>query len=138
MDEMTWPLIEAALLDYLPSRTSVAWEGPGRAGIGQRVPCGVVEQSGGTTVDLDKQVDVEVTVYAVDRAGCWQLAAEVDRALLLGLNPGGADGVFVDEIAQVFGWSIDQDRSGDNYQVATATYTLTVRPEPVEGGEDNG
>ena len=61
--------------------------------------------------------------------------------MLRGLNPGAAASVFIDETDQAFGWVIDPDRAGDGYQVATATYTLTVRPQEVEAmteGDNNG
>ena len=140
-DDTPWPLIEAALVDHLPTVTSIPWEAPGRSDAGARIPLGVVEQAGGgQTSGFDQHVDIEVTVYAANRAGCWYLAAQVDQAILRGLNPGGAGGIFVDETAQAFGWVIDPDRSGDGYEVATATYTLTVRPqvEATTEGDNNG
>lgn len=142
MADAPWPLIEAALIDHLPTVTSVPWEAPGRSDAGARIPLGVVEQIGGIQdVGLDKQVTVEITVYAARRPGCWQLASAIDIAMLRGLNPGAAGGVFIDETDQAFGWVIDPDRAGDGYQVATATYTLTVRPQEVEAmteGDNNG
>ena len=105
------------------------------------MPLGVVEQVGGIQdVGLDKQATVEVTVYAARRPGCWQLASAIDIAMLRGLNPGAAGGVFIDETQQAFGWVIDPDRAGDGYVLATATYTLTVRPqvEATTEGDNNG
>lgn len=141
MADIPWPSVEAALIDHLPTVTPIDWEAPGRSEPGARVPLGVVEQVGGIQdVGLDKQATVEVTVYAARRPGCWQLASAIDIAMLRGLNPGAAGGVFIDETQQAFGWVIDPDRAGDGYMVATATYTLTVRPqvEAMTEGETNG
>lgn len=130
-----WPLIERALINHLPTVTTWPWQAPGRHDLGDAFPIGIIEQRGGDISDLDAARIVEVTVVAGTRSGCWAMAQQVDVAILRGLNPGGADGVYVDEAACVFGWAIDDDWSTPDYCVATATFTLTVRPQadPPEG-----
>ena len=135
-DQHDWPLVERALVDHLPTVTNYSWTAPGSHSIGTRVPIGIVEQVGGSTgQEFDLTPDVEVTVVAATRTGCWAMARQVDAAMLRGLNPGGAAGIYIDEVKTAFGWVIDPDRAGDGYVVATATYSLTVRPQatPTEG-----
>lgn len=125
-----YPNLERALLDWLPTVTGFAWEAPGRHSIGARVPVGIAERAGGSGgATLDAAMSIEVTVAAATRSGCWAMAQQIDRAFLRSLNPGGAGVIYVDEVRLIFGWAIDPDRSGDGYNVASATYTLTVRPQ---------
>ena len=137
MAESDWPIVERALLDHLPEVTSFDWQGPGNT-IGTAIPVGVLEQVGGSSDGLDLSPDIEVTVVAATRTGCWLAAQQVDRAILRGLNPGGAAGVYIDEATLAFGWAIDPDRETPSYAVATATYTLTVRPQAAEEGNTDG
>ena len=69
-DDTPWPLIEAALIDHLPTVTSIPWEAPGRSDAGARIPLGVVEQAGGgQTSGLDQHVDIE-TAGVIQRFKC--------------------------------------------------------------------
>lgn len=130
-----WPLIEEALADHLASRTGFPWRTEG--GSVDRLPLGVVQRSGGSgDLDLEDVAAVEVTLFAASRSGAWELARRVHRAFA-SLSPGGivptqGEPIYVDEARQPFGYAIDPDRGTSAYRVATATYSLTLRPQDTE------
>ena len=128
-----WPIIEQPLCDHLQASTSFPWTIEG-GHLNDRKPLGIVQVSGGGhDLNLEHTPDVEVTLIGPTRDGLWQMARQVDRAMV-GLNPGGihpheGTPVFVDEVATVFGWRIDPDRGTSTYRVATATFNITLRPQ---------
>lgn len=128
-----WPLIEQPLVDHLDANTTFTWTNEG-GHLGTGVPKGIVQRSGGTSdLDLEDIPDVEITIIAATRAGVWQMAQQVQR-VFAGLNPGGivpddGDPIYVDEVTQTFAFVVDPDRGTSSYRVATATYSLTLRPQ---------
>lgn len=124
-----WPLVERPLADHLNDSTSFDWTIEG-GHVGDRVPLGIVQQVGGSgDLDLEESPSIEVTLIAATRSGVWEMAQQVNR-VFAGLNPGGIAGrIHVDEARQAFGFVIDPDRGTAAYRVATATYTLTLRPQ---------
>lgn len=125
-----WPNIEKPLCDHLDAVTSFAWTIEGAHDVGARVPLGIVQRSGGShDLDLEDSPSIEVTLIGATRDGLWLMAAQVNRAMA-GLNPGGIGGViWVDETRTSFGWTIDPDRGTSSYRVATATFSLVLRPQ---------
>ena len=83
-----WPIIEQPLCDHLQAFTTFPWTIEG-GHLGDRKPLGIVQVSGGGhDLDLEHTPDVEVTLIGSTRDGLWQMAKQVDRAMV-GLNPGG-------------------------------------------------
>lgn len=128
MTEPVWLLIEQPLADYLTASTSTRWTNDGRHS--KATSLGIVQRGGGGgDLDLEDEPDVEVTIRAATRAGAWMLARQV-REAFAGLNPGGiGEHVYVDECREVFGFRIDPDAGTSDYLVATATYSLVLRPQ---------
>ena len=125
---VTYPNVERVLVDYLPSSTSFDWMAPGSHDVGSRVPVGIVERTGGSSGDVDRSPSVEVTVVAATRTGVWMLVQQVEAAFVeLAAAPAGL--TYIDDVREIFGFAIDPDRHSDRYTTATATYSLTLRPQ---------
>ena len=125
-----WPNIEKPLCDHLAANTTFGWTIEGGHDVGSRVPLGIVQRAGGThDLDLEDAPNVEVTLIGGSRDGLWAMAHQVNR-VLAGLNPGGiGDVIWVDEVGATFGWTVDPDRGSSTYRVATATFSLVLRPQ---------
>jgi len=124
----SWPDIERAV---------VAWFAPlGRpvyTETGPTVPTEylTVERVGGVGTSIDRDVDVEISVIAVTRTAMWDLVADVEarvRALAANGDPLGVPPFYVDDIAERFAFAFDP-YPNTAARRATATYTLTVRPQ---------
>ncbi len=124
-----WPLIERPLCDHLAAHTNFSWTNDGGRNYAA-VPLGIVQVAGGSNdLDLEDSPSVEVTLRAKTRDGLWQLAQQVDAAFA-GLNPGGLPGdIYVDAARAAFRFTVDPDLGTADYKVATATYSLTLRPQ---------
>lgn len=135
----TWPTIERPLADHLTRASTFPWTVEGGK-LGVRRPLGVVQvNGGGHDLEQDATPDVEITLISATREGCWQMAAQVIRALA-GLNPGGiipdvGDPIHIDEVFTVFGFTIDADDSTASYRVARATFNLTLRQQDTTIGQ---
>jgi hypothetical protein len=84
-----------------------------------------VERVGGTGTRIDRDVDVEISVIAGTRTAMWDLVAQVEariRALAATGDP------YVDDVAETFAFAFDP-YPNQSARRATATYTLTVRPQ---------
>lgn len=118
-----WPDVE---------RTVVAWLGtlgrPVYTETGPTTPTEylTVERVGGTGTRIDRDVDVEISVIAGTRSDLWALVAQVE-ARVRALAASGDD-TYVDDVAETFAFAIDP-YPNTTVRRATATYTLTVRPQ---------
>ena len=123
-----WPIIERPLCDHLAEHTNFRWTVEGGRGI--TVPLGVVQVVGGSSsLDVDANPNIEITLHAATREGLWVLARQVSR-VFAALNPGPiGDTIWVDEAREAFALEIDPDLGTATYKVATATYALTLRPQ---------
>lgn len=86
----------------------------------------LIQRTGGGGAWIDKDVDIETTVYSTERGTMWDLAATVESAMW-GLAAHNADGVYIDDVQVAFGFAVDPP-TNQNARAATATFTLTVRP----------
>lgn len=121
-----------------PERLVMGWIRAGLAPLqkvygGGEVPNGTapdfitVERVGGSGTDLDREVDIETTVYATNRADMWQLAAAVEDAMRALAANGPDGGRYVDDVDEAFSFRFDPIQN-QSQRRATATWTLTVRP----------
>ena len=125
-----WPDIEKPLCDHLAANTTFDWTIEGGHDVGSRVPLGIVQRVGGYhDLDLEDTPTVEVTLIGATRDGIWQMVQQVVH-VFAGLNPGAIGGlIWVDEARETFAFVIDPDRGSSTYRVATATFTLVLRPQ---------
>ena len=123
-----WPIIERPLCDHLAEHTNFRWAVEGGRGI--TVPLGVIQATGGSsTLNVDANPSVEISLYAATREGLWAMARQV-TGVFAALNPGPiGDQIWVDEAREAFSLVIDPDLGTATYKAATATYALTLRPQ---------
>jgi len=121
-EALAWTNVERAVVAWLASAsglpvfTETGPEAP--------VPRVRVQRTGGAENGLDRDVDVEVTVYAASRAGLWSACAAVETAMA-SLAANGTP--YVDDVTTAFAFAADGDAARPA-RTALATFTLTVRP----------
>lgn len=125
VDALTWPDLEASVAAHLTARlpAPVYTETPPDASL--PVPRVVVERVGGAGLGIVQDVDIEVTVWAATRAAMWALVSLTETAMGA-LAAAGQP--YVDDVALPFAFAAQPPRSHGS-RSATATYTLTVRPQ---------
>ena len=124
-----WANVERGTLAWLRARL----ERPGYTEVPADPPeeYFTVERTGGGGRWLDKDVDVEVSVHAMSRPAMWAFAAAVESAMwALAANgdPQGDPPFYVDDVGETFAFAVDPHPNAERRR-ATATYTLTVRPQ---------
>lgn len=123
-----WQDPEQATIAWLSTTldTPRVWAG-GEPTAGTALPYITVERVGGAGTRIDRDVDIEVTVYAATRAAMWAMATDVEEAMRA-LAASGPDGSrYVDDVAEAFGFRFDPFPN-QSVRRATSTWTLTVRP----------
>lgn len=126
---VTWPDVEKSVRAWIGTRWSLGIDAV-YTETGETVPdeYAVIDVTPGPgDFDTDREIDVEVTVYARTRARAKALATEVDSIMSL-LPASGTEEFYVDAIAVRFGFAIEKTPTQTARQ-ASATYTLTVRPQ---------
>lgn len=118
-----WPDIERAVVAWLGTLGRPVYTETGPTTPAEYL---TVERVGGTGTRIDRDVDVEISVIAATRPALWDLVADVE-ARIRALAATG-DGMYVDDVVEAFAFSIDP-YPNTSVRRATATYTLTVRPQ---------
>lgn len=123
MTRLAWGNIERAVVDYLTAAGIPTYTEPSG-----KLPSAyaTVERVGGTGQWIDKTVDIEIAAIADLRGDMWSLASDIE-SLMYELNASVAGGIYVDEVADIFGFASDPPPD-QNRRRATATFSLTVRP----------
>lgn len=85
-----------------------------------------VERVGGVGAAIDREIDIEVSVTAGTRGAMWDLATAVEK-VFKALATDTAAGVYIDDVAERFGFAADPPHAPDRYR-SRATYTVTIRP----------
>ncbi|ANC31431.1 hypothetical protein [Isoptericola dokdonensis] len=125
-EAVTWANAERLVRGWLADRTGI----PTYTETGDNPPelYLIVARVGGSRLDPhERDIDVEVTVYAGDRSALWGAARAVETAMAALAAAGTKDG-YVDDVVEAFGFAIDPAATDRAQRVATATYTLTCRP----------
>jgi hypothetical protein len=132
-EQLAWPLVERGLVAWLtprvPDGVTVLTE-TGTAVPAQYVT--VARVGGSTSGDIERDVLVELAVFARARGPMWELAQVVESAMdQLGGNgvplPASSALFYVDSVDVSFGWADDPLPSQD-VRRATSQYALTIRP----------
>jgi len=128
IERTSWQDPERLVISWLKAGTGLAavWGG-GRVPTGTKPQYVTVERVGGSGTDIDREVDIETTVYADDTADMWELAAAVEDGMRALAANGPDGGRYVDEVAETFSFRFDPFQN-QSVRRATATWTLTVRP----------
>lgn len=124
---LRWPNVERAVIGYLRLAANVlVYSETPPSSLPSRYL--VVTRVGGRGgVLTDRTVDVEVLACTHgSRSDLWDLVADVESAMYA-LAAHAADGVYVDDVAETFGFA-DDPIDDQDVRRAVATFTLTVRP----------
>ena len=94
------------------------------------VPAYKVARVGGAgREELDKDIDLEVETFVATRGTLWDAVAVIETAMDA-LRANGTAAWYVDEVQEVFGHALDEGYENPDIVKATATYRVTLRPQP--------
>lgn len=125
MPDLLWPNVERAVVAWLSARTSLPTYTETDTAPSLPVERLMVARVGGAGRGIEKDVDVEVEVYAATRGRMWALAGAVESAMFALAANGDP---YVDDVVEAFGFAVDPHPSAA-VRRAAATYTVTVRPQ---------
>lgn len=123
---LTWINAERFVVAWLRERTGLTVYTETDPDADQRIPYLRVERVGGSRVDIDRRVEIEIEVHAADRAGMWADVAQVEAAMHALAANGRATG-YVDDVEETFSFASDPLPNRATRR-AVATFTLVVRP----------
>lgn len=121
-DPLIWPGVQQLVYSWLKTRVRLGVTGYTETDAESEVPRYVVEQTGGASDGLDREVDIELTAITGDldslRALSTRLAAAMWALAVSGL---------VDEVRERFAFA-DDPHPNPSLRQARATFTVVVRP----------
>ena len=118
----SWPDVEKAVVAWLTTLGVPVYTETGPTTPAEYI---LVERVGGAGRRIDKDISIEVAVIAASRPAMWALASSVEMRMR---ELAAAGAPYIDDVDEQFSFAFDPYPNVAARR-ATATYTLTVRPQ---------
>lgn len=126
---MEWPnvseLVRTWIAAQVPALAGQVWT---RTPPTAETPRAVLARVGGTIRDVDRDVDLEITLITDSDDALSDLSYEIDEAMLA-LAAKGNEWGYVDDVYVRFAWGVDETRNREAGKVSSV-FAVTVRRQP--------